>query len=372
MKRQTMSNEKERHAAQLAFIERGAEIEVGEAAEAPIPIAALVAVTGSEPWVVETLSGGLTARVYRLRAGGRDWTLKRSRAEILVQNVDGQTSFLNEVQRRSEFAALRADPAVAPRFASIVDTQYASWRKGIILSPWIEGHPVADWGEGLLQRFFDQLTELLLAGFFEWDFCPGNVLGDGRRITLFDFGYMYRFDPLTEFNSNGLADPLFHGAERFETRNYFAFLLRLEQSVGRDAALTAFRSEKEIAAAAYLRLERELSRRGAAAEVLQWLTAFLRRWEQALVGDLNALYLAEGWRSHLLDLNDDLHGKTCTPATLARADWLLDAIGRHYGDLKTLGAFFWEDVGATARELTHRLEKKREQARRHQVNPSAA
>ncbi|STV33016.1 phosphotransferase [Klebsiella pneumoniae subsp. pneumoniae] len=28
------------------------------------------------------------------------------------------------------------------------------------------------------------------------------------------FGYMYPFDPLREFNSNGLADPLFHFVER--------------------------------------------------------------------------------------------------------------------------------------------------------------
>jgi hypothetical protein len=40
------------------------------------------------------------------------------------------------------------------------------------------------------------------------------------------------------------------------------------------------------------------------------------------------------------------------PATLARADWLLDTIGRHYGEVKTLGAFFWEDVGATARDAS--------------------
>jgi hypothetical protein len=64
--------------------------------------------------------------------------------------------------------------------------------------------------------------------------------------------------------------------------------------------------------------------------------------------------------------------RSTIPATLARADWLLDTIGRHYGELKTLGAFFWEDVGATARELTRRLEKKREQGRRYRVNPSAA
>ncbi len=53
----------------------------------------------------------------------------------------------------------------------------------------------------------------------EWDLCSGNLLVDRQeQLWLFDFGYMYPFDPLREFNSNGLADPLFHFVERFETR----------------------------------------------------------------------------------------------------------------------------------------------------------
>jgi hypothetical protein len=31
--------------------------------------------------------------------------------------------------------------------------------------------------------------------------------------------------PLREFNSNGLADPLFHFVERFETRFFFSWLM---------------------------------------------------------------------------------------------------------------------------------------------------
>jgi predicted unusual protein kinase regulating ubiquinone biosynthesis (AarF/ABC1/UbiB family) len=44
----------------------------------------------------------------------------------------------------------------------------------------------------------------------EWDLCNGNLLVDREEhLWLFDFGYMYPFDPLREFNSNGLADPFF-------------------------------------------------------------------------------------------------------------------------------------------------------------------
>jgi hypothetical protein len=304
--------------------------------------------------------------VFRLRASGRDWTLKRARVPCLVQNVDGQTSFLNEVQRRADLTALKASEGGAARFRAVVDTRYASYRRGLLLSPWIEGHTVADWDERQLRQLFDQLIELVLAGLFEWDFCPGNVLDDGRQVQLFDFGYMYRFDPLREFHSAGL-EPLFHAAERFETRNYFAFLLRLEQEQGLAAALDAFRTEKRIALEAYRRLVAELLARGASSEVLAWLGDITARWSAGLEGDLTPLYLAEGWRSHRLDLRDDLHGRTCTPTTLVRTDWLITAARDSFDELRAQGALFWRDTRHSSSELVEALGRDRTLAERWQV-----
>ncbi|QTN25555.1 hypothetical protein HZ992_11610 [Rhizobacter sp. AJA081-3] len=199
---------------------------------------------GDEPWVREAFEGGLTARVFRIHAAGRDWTLKQARAQAGVHNVDGQTSFLNEIQRRADLSRLKAEQGGAQRFAAIVDTQYASLRRGILLSPWIEGTIATVWDERSLGQLFEQLVELYLAGLFEWDLCPGNILDDGRRVMLFDFGYMYRFDPLAQFNSagDGTSEPMFHPVERFESRNFCAWLLAKEQSEGPAAAAFVSRS----------------------------------------------------------------------------------------------------------------------------------
>ncbi len=36
----------------------------------------------------------------------------------------------------------------------------------------------------------------------EWDLCSGNLLVDRQeQLWLFDFGYMYPFDPLREFTA---------------------------------------------------------------------------------------------------------------------------------------------------------------------------
>jgi hypothetical protein len=367
----SLGREHERRAAQLAILAGGDELEVGDPAACPLPPDELARVEGDEPFVVQRFSGGLTATVFRLRLAGRDWTLKRARVPCLVQNADGETSFLNEVQRRSELAALGRTPDGARRFSAIVDTQYASLRRGVLLSPWIEGQIVAAWDARTLGQLFDQLVELLLEGFFEWDFSPGNILDDGHQLRLFDFGYMYRFDPLVEPNNNGWESPLFHGIERFETRNYFGFLLTLEQTLGGAAALEALRLEKTLAVAAYQRLQASLRERGAAPRVLDHLADITLAWQRALEGDLRGLYLGEGWRSHRLDVDDDLRGQTCTPLTLARVDWLLTAVRQHFGALKDLQVLFWDDADLSQADLVRMLDQARHQAQAWQVDRAA-
>ena len=371
MKTVQLTLDQQRHAAQLAFAAGGAELRVGDEAALPLPLATLLATRSDSPYVVETHTGGLTATVHRIRAGGRDWTLKLARAEARVRNIDGQTSFLNEVQRRADFTRLKAQPGGRERFAAIVDTVFASYRHGVLLSPWIDGDIVAAWDARRIHQLLQAACACAAAGLFEWDLSPGNVLDDGAQVRLFDFGYMYPFDPRTQFNSAGRGDdvPLFHPAERFETRNYFGVLLRIERERerGAAAALAAFRLEKEIALEVYREHRAQLAALGASAAVLGRLDALIARWQRALTGELAALYLSEGWRSHLLDLDDDLHGQSCTPMTLARADWLLAALTDRFDELVAQQALFGRDAGGSQSQLLDAYRQRRAQAEQFQL-----
>jgi hypothetical protein len=268
------------------------------------------------------------------------------------------------VQRRAELAALPAlqRPGLSP-------TVYASLKQGLIVSPWIAGTPVNDWNEAGLRQLFDSGLALLRAGFFEWDFCPGNVLRDARQVWLFDYGYLYRFDPLRHFNSagTGLSAPQHHLAERIESRHVFGWLLRLESEHGADAALHAFRMEKSIALDAYERLRSLLAADGATATVLQWLDGLCADWRAALAGALPELYLREGWRSHATDLDDDLKGQTCTPTTLKRADWLLDALRLHHPALAAQRVWPAAEAALDRPGLIALYEQRRRQAVAYQL-----
>jgi hypothetical protein len=356
--------EHQRRQRQLDWVASGRDLVVGHAADCPLPPSELMRLDARHPAVRELHDSGLTAEVFRVHARGRDWAVKRARSACKVQGVDGQTSFLNEVQRRSEMAALPAlqRPGLSP-------TVYASLKQGLIVSPWIAGTPVRDWDETGLRQLFDSGLALLRAGFFEWDFCPGNVLRDERQVWLFDHGYLYRFDPLRHFNSagTGLSAPQHHLAERIESRHVFGWLLRLEHERGADAALRAFRMEKSIALEAYERLRHELAVDGATATVLQWLDGLCAEWRTALAGSLPELYLREGWRSHATDLDDDLKGRTCTPTTLQRADWLLEALRLHHPALAAHGVWPAAEAALDRPGLIALYERRRRQAVKYQL-----
>lgn len=366
--------EARRRAAQLAFIAGGAPLEVGSLAHFPLDLGALMALEDGTPPVELTLDSGLTARVYRLNVGGRRWTLKRARREPRVRNVDGRTSFLNEVQRRADLEGLKRQPGGERRWAGIVDTVYASFRDGLLLSPWIEGELVTHWDERRIGQLLALVCDLWFEGLFEWDLCPGNLLDDGRQVRLFDFGYLYRFDPRRQFSSagHGTDVSLFHPAERFESRSFSAALLDLEQGHGAGAALALYRLEKEIALDTYRRLRARSAARGASHEVLAWLDGIAGRWALALGGDLASLYLAENWRSHVLDLHDDLSGQSCTPTTLRRADWLLAALDEHADALRAAQAFFGGDEHCDVAALRQRYQGYRRDAARHQIGAAPA
>jgi hypothetical protein len=363
--------EAQRHARQLDFVASGAPLVVGSLADFPLDLATLMTLHDADPRVDAVMDGGLTARVFRLDVGGRRWTLKRARPQALVRNVDGQTSFLNEVQRRADLERLKREPGGQARWAGVVDTVFASFRDGVLLSPWIAGDHVDAWDERKLGQLLGLACELWLEGLFEWDLCRGNLLDDGQQVRLFDFGYMYRFDPLRQFSSAGQGNdiPLFHPAERFESRCFCAHLLEQEQGAGSDVALRLFRMEKEIALDAYRRTRARIAQRGASPDVLAWLDGISACWSQALQGDLAALYLAECWRSHVLDLDDDLRGQTCTPMTLRRADWLLAALDEHEPALRARKAFFWGDERRDLGALRERYAAHRRAAIGFQVDP---
>jgi tRNA A-37 threonylcarbamoyl transferase component Bud32 len=369
---QTMSTINEvRQQRSVEFLQRGVEFSFGEHADCPMSPVALASIDRRHALVKKTLNSGLTATVYKVAIGERAFALKRVREACKVQNLDGKTSFLNELQRHAELRVLRESGVQLP---GVIAPLYGSLRHGFVISNWIEGERVMRWDARRIRQVLELGARLIEHGFFEWDFCPGNLLDDGQVVWMFDFGYMYRFDPLTQINNagNGLNCPQFHLAERIEARNLFAYLLEIERDRGEAAALDLFRLQKEIASETYEQLRDRLARKGASRFVLSFYGDLIARWHSALNGDLQTLYLHDAWRAHSADLADDLRGTTCTNGTLLRAQWLIARARTHHAQLCAIGALNQEDRALSAQALTGRYAAQYEQASRYLVAVGAA
>ena len=364
-----MDREAERRASQLAFDASSEDIVIGDAAALPLSVEQLQTLGADSEPVAEIFEGGLTASVYHLNIDGEHWNLKRKRDNCLVQNADGQTSFLNEVQRRQDLMALKHSTNNADNFQYVVNTCYASYRQGIMLSPWISGEPIKRFDERNLQQLYQTLIQFELNGMLDWDPSPGNILDDGKTITLFDFGYCYRFDPLTEFNSNGTQLPLFHAVERVETRSLSGHLLKLELQEREQEAASLFEMSKRIAIENYRYKLSELKRRGASLEVRAWLESIIGRWQQALTSRaaLEDLYLVEMYRSHRLDVIDDVMGKSCTPTTLKRINKLEVTLTEHADTLAKLDGLNLFGENKSSQTLLKELTIYRHKANKYQL-----
>ena len=168
-------------------------------------------------------------------------------------------------------------------------------------------------------------AELARWGWFDWDPSPGNLLDDGQHISVFDFGYMWPFDPLHEFNSNGLTDPDFHVPERLEARTLSGLWLDRGRSLAAVSPLAQALPRLGQGELQYLSREGRAPRAGADAGTGG-------EWSAALASDeaLAANWWRDMYRSHRLDILDDLSGKSCGPLTLRRLDWLEQAVREHF------------------------------------------
>ncbi|MCG3728896.1 AarF/UbiB family protein [Vibrio cincinnatiensis] len=357
-----------RRKKQQQFEKSDANLIVGHIEKSPISPKQLALTTSDSPYVVQTFKHGLTAEVYRIRLNGQDYTLKKKRPVARVQNLDGQFSFLNEVQRRSDFQKLKDDPQTSEAFRCIVETVYADYRLGIILSDWIEGEPIKKITPLLLSQLFSTLTECEKVGLFEWDLCSGNLLVDSnQKLWLFDFGYMYEFDPLTEFNSDGVNAPLFQFCERFETRFFSGWLL--EQGYSHRQSIEIFRYVKQAAVTVLEEKKLWLQRHHADSAISDCVESLRKQYLTALESHeaLENLFTVEMFRSHVFDIEDDLNGKSCTSTTIRRVNIVLEMVDNFYPLLQEQDALFFHNEGKSKEELMESYQKKLSLVKQYQL-----
>lgn len=361
-----------RQRKQLEFHESKENIIIGSEKDLPFDISIidfdlLRGESYSGVLVEKIFDSGLTAIVYKLKHKNKYYNLKKKRTESLVKNIDGQASFLNEIQRRKDFEELRKTNEVID--SGVVKTVYANYRQGIMISDWIEGDKIREYNREIFRGLFDLTWNMEQNGIMEWDLCEGNLLLDKEgKIKLFDFGYMYTYDPLTEYNSEGKENPVFNSVERFETRAFMPYLLELEEK-DREKVFQLYRTEKEEALRIF-RIKKEwLENQKADQDLIVTCKSQIDIWEEGLSSEkaLQRLYMIESTRSYVMDIADDISGRSCTMQTLMKIDRMIDMIKNHHDFMKNENGYLWEDVSLTQNELIRKYKEMREKAQEYQL-----
>jgi len=290
--------------------------------------------------VLEVIESGLTGLVYHI-VNKDHFNLKVKRKRSKVKNIDGQLAYLNEILCRKKIEEVRNFNNIIDR--GVVKTRYANYKEGIILSDWIDGRSPDSLDLKWIEQVIELALELQKHGLFEWDLSKGNILIEHGKVKLFDFGYCYEFDPMNDYNSDGLKSKGFHPLERLETRYLMMLLLTLEDNENQ-GYLETYRRIKMIGIKYYEKYLYWLIKNSASLIVIDYYDGIIETWKTAIndIEELRKLYCIESYRAHLFDVYDDLSGQSCNEKTLTRVNALEKRLENHYDLLVDRGILSYE------------------------------
>lgn len=128
--------------------------------------------------------------------------------------------------------------------------------------------------------------------------------------------------------------------------------------------MTVFRKVKQTALKAIEDKRTWLEKNGGESHVIEHYLEIWRDFNEAISSQeaLEKCFLLTMFRSHVLDIEDDLEGKSCTPLTLKRLTMVKENLKYHFELLERHGALFYQNKGASLEELRLRYEQKFELA----------
>lgn len=358
-------NGEERRKQHKILDESKQDISFGSKVDLPLSVEQLQNIENYPEYIIESFVGGLTAKVYHLRINNKDYNLKVKRPEALVKNEDGKYSFLNEILCRIKIR----ENTTSIFESQIIKSIYASYKEGIMLSEWIEGELFNTYNETTFKNLYNLLFELEKIGLFEWDLCSGNLLSKNNQVFMFDFGYMYEFDILKEINSEGMLS-VFHMVERFETRSFMPYLLDLELEKGYDTAFELYQEEKKSAIWIYKNKINYLIEKNGEQDVIDFLEELIRKWSNEEL--LHEIYALERFRSYILDIHDDISGKSCTKHTLLKIEKVIQIIEDNHEFNVRNNAYLWDDAGLDKKTLIEKYHQNLQLAKHYQIGAKDA
>ena len=308
------SNERKLYYQQL--IAEGKNIVIGSLAD--------MGLTSSDLDSIGEPHGQVVESVLATADGIQGFVIKHQGHLIEVRRRVGddvQHAFLHECIIRDHIKKIPSEPV----HAMIPETLAMDWQAGFIVSAHVETKPLIPLPFALYESFFQSLWDLERSQLFATELSARTLGVTSTHVVMKDVAHLVPFDPLNDYNEQGLVFPASHMIERFEKQYLIEAWAELETSDSVTAVIENIKIEKAAMLIIYMNKLRYLQTHGASVTILAWMNGLIDEIKKYLAGpdELWQEYMTNRYRGYVKDLVDELDQPAITPLTLRKLDFLI-------------------------------------------------
>lgn len=301
------------------------------------------------PGIDEVHQEGCTSIVYRYNYESHSYAIKVKRKDIPQFPKDLYYSF---------------DIEMAFRFVSqifeingICKTLYTNNSPKVMISDWISGCYIKNMNAidvTAVAHAFELMLDLQKMGFFIFDLNMSNIKYKDGMPYLYDFGYVYPFNPRIECNPytiNRVPDMYFDNLERYKTTHIMRYISNIERTNGSLVAIQQY----ELFADIFLQYQQKwllyLKERDAAAWLCDRAELNIMWYSSERETATTERYILDKFLSYILTLEEGIYYDLYDEKFSVRLNELLSLVESSYDQLKKGITYFSYPIESSAEEL---------------------
>lgn len=239
----------------------------------------------------------------------------------LLQDKDTDHQFLHECMIRNHLTKVPSERVQE----SVVQTLAMDYQAGYIVSPVQETTPLTPPGFAGYETFYNLLWDLERSQLFATQLSDKTLAMQGDHIVMTDVAHLVPFNPLTDYNDQGLVLPQAHMVERFEKQFLIDAWGTMETSDSVQAVIENIKIAKAAMLIVYMNKLRYVQTNGGSVTITAWMTGLIDDVKKYLVGpdELWQEYMTNRYRGYVKDMVDELDQPSITSKTIAKLDFLI-------------------------------------------------
>jgi len=239
----------------------------------------------------------------------------------LRQTADDHHAFLHECIIRNHLVKIPSEIVQE----LVVTTLAMDYQSGYIVSEVRETTPLVPLTFNGYETLFKGLWDLERSQLFATELSAKTLAMQGDLVVMIDVAHLVPFNPLTDYNDQGLALPQVHMIERLERQFLIEAWGEMETASSIQAAIENIKIAKAAMLIVYMSKLRYVQQQGGSVTITAWMTGLIDDVKKYLVGpdELWQEYMTNRYRGYVKDMVDELDQPVITPLTIKKLDFLI-------------------------------------------------